>query len=137
MKQDVIERYLAGENTAVLAADAGMKEAAIYSAIKRRGRQFERWALFRNGAADVADRLCQIALDTYGVNIRARDRRHGTALVKQAVMLVMHRDGHSYPNIAAALHLGDHTTVIHGVRVAKGCMERLHIAKALTAALGT
>lgn len=135
MRQDIIDRYISGHHPDLLAMEAGVSPRTITVWVHRDGRSNQRWKAIKAAAMEVADHLCDIAQEQYDVDIRARDRRHKTILVKHAVMLVMHRDGHSLTNIAAGLHLDDHTTVLHGLRVAEGCPDRRRIAQEIMAEL--
>lgn len=66
--------------------------------------------------------ILDVAERTFGLpksRIVQRCRKANLVEARHAIMLVMHEKGFSYPQIAFALKLKDHTTIIHGVRVAQ------------------
>jgi len=66
--------------------------------------------------------ILAIAERTFGLSmsrILQRCRKADLVEARHAIMLVMHEKGFSYAQIAFALKLKDHTTIIHGVRVAQ------------------
>ena len=63
---------------------------------------------------DAAARACGLSYD----DVMRRCRKAELVEARHAAMLAMHRHGFTYPQIADACHLTDHTTVVHGVRKA-------------------
>lgn len=129
---ELLDRYVSGEPVAVLARDFGLSTGCIRSRIFKSGLAGKRLEKQREAAAEVAEAFVEIARDLWSVDVLERTRVAHVCEARQAVMLALHRDGHSLQNIAAALGLQDHTTVIHGVRKAKASPDLSAMASVLT-----
>lgn len=132
ISEDIIGRCIAGEPVDVLARESGYTIRNIRVAISRSGRGGLRRSAMDEACREVAEEWASELSAATGVDIMQRTRKAAVAKPRQALMLALHRDGHSLPAIAIALGMLDHTTVLHGVRVAERCPKLSLMAQLIT-----
>jgi len=119
MNSDILDRYVAGDPIAKLVADAGVSADKIYAAVRFAGLSGKRFERRKTKAREIAERLAAHILWTDGIDVFQRSRKRNVVNARMAVMFVLRERGYSLPVIAQAVHLKDHTTVLHGLRVAQ------------------
>lgn len=111
---EFVARYVEGEPVEALAAAAGCSAGAIRKRAAALGRSGQR----RQQRRTLELRDAVLWLDD--VDVLLLTRSPTVALPRMVVMAVLRNEGHSLPDIAEALGLLDHTTVLHGCRRVQG-----------------
>lgn len=112
--------FMSGMSSHEAAKAAGVSAHAFAKWRLQEGKTFKKAAKLRSDAEQVFTAWADLILNATGEDVRVRTRRREVAWLRQAMILAMHRDGHSYLNIAACFGM-DHTTCLHAVEVAGAC----------------
>lgn len=113
---EIVARYVEGEPVEALAAAAGCSAGAIRKRAAACGRSGQRRQQRRNRCLRRTLELRDAVLWLDDVDVLLLTRSPTVARPRMVVMSVLRNEGHSLPDIAEALGLLDHTTVLHGCR---------------------
>lgn len=132
-KAEIVRRRLAGENVKLLALEAGVKPDTVYCWVSRMGYGGYVRHRVRIDTLMVVSDWCR-KLEAAGWPVRGRSLRQPLVLIRQALMLALHRNGHSCSNIAAGLGFRNYRTILHGARVARSYQHTRRLAEMITTA---
>jgi chromosomal replication initiation ATPase DnaA len=121
---EVLQRYLDGEPVLVLARETGLSPSVIRYRVHRAELSGERLTRKSERCALRAAELRHAAIRLVDIDILTPTRRPRVVLVRHAVMAILRAEGYSLPDIAVAVGLVCHTTVLHGLRRAEACPDR-------------
>lgn len=122
--------FMSGMSSHEAAKVAGVSAYAFAKWRMDNWKTFKKSDKLKADAEQVCAAWADAILNATGEDVRVRTRRREVAWLRQALILAMYRDGHSYPNIAGCFGM-DHTTCLHAVEVAGACDIRRDWAAAI------